>query len=205
MPIPVPTTDHNEAIVGDELHNISLNHQWRAIVGGQMSRLLHRQFWDGTEAEIDTTLNRLHELIHDLYTTEPQSMVLATQQALRLSAQAIPALNDTPIIWTSGDYDVSNPTRLVAPNTGLWQITAQINTSSAGLSNMRLSIRINNANFLSGQLVQQTTGHYAAVAAQQIVAPGDYVEVFVISNAAVTAIISNGFLPRINATLLQLP
>lgn len=112
MPIPTPNIAHNTPVVGDVLHNISLNHKWRQIVGGQLSRLLHRKYWTGTEAEIDTAINQLQDLIHDLYTTEITTMA-NYQEVERTTTQVIPANTLTKISFAnpSGlpDGDVNVP------------------------------------------------------------------------------------------------
>lgn len=139
MPIPTPNIAHNAPVVGDVLHNISLNYHWRQIVGGQLSRLLHRKYWTGTEVEIDTAINQLQDLIHDLYTTEITTMA-NYQEVERTTTQVIPANTLTKISFAnpSGlpDGDVNVPIL----DSGICTVTARayVQAGSTGLQYARL-------------------------------------------------------------------
>lgn len=147
MPIPTPNIAHNAEIVGDTLHNISLNYKWRVIVGGQLSRLLHREYWTGTELEIDTALNQLHDLIHDLYTSEVPPMA-EYHQATRASTQAIAANTDTKVIFNVGATP-PNDWNVPVPTSGICTVAAKVTLLSAVAGAKRATLLYNDAEIAS--------------------------------------------------------
>lgn len=200
MPIPTPNIAHNAEIVGDTLHNISLNYKWRQIVGGQLSRLLHRKYWTGTEAEIDTALNQLHDLIHDLYTTEA-NQVATYRQAVRGSSQAIPANTLTKIQFQTGalppqDWDI--PTTVA----GVCTVTARVAVVS-GSNALQYARLLHNGNEIARD-DNRSTGQIQYFEMTQIleVADTDYFNLEVYAQLGTTVQIAP-FTPLVSMVIIE--
>lgn len=47
--------------------SLVINYEWRRLVLDLINPLLNREFWGGTESEIDDAIDKAHELLTDLY------------------------------------------------------------------------------------------------------------------------------------------
>jgi hypothetical protein len=178
MPIETPLSAHNAALPEDVMTTITLNHEWREIVGGQLSRLLHRQYWTGTESDIDDALQKLHQLLIDLYTTESGGSMAVHKSAHRTTDINFSAGLDVPIQWTEGDYDPTHNSRIYADNSGIGLLTANAHIATLSTTNLEfLALRRNGTETLGRSHFQvgvQNSEHSVSWTGQ--VAAGDYFE-----------------------------
>ena len=148
--VALPLADHNAPLVGDTLESVLLNHQWRRLLVPHAQRLLNRNIYFGTEAEIDTAVQQVHALLADFY---PLVSIMAISHALIVDEKATGVPGGGSLVgWNNRDLNtlVSDPDSIVSlaanrftPVAGDYLIVVTTPTVSA-LSNTRLRARLRN-------------------------------------------------------------
>lgn len=47
--------------------SLSLNYEWRRLISALLTPLLLREYWDGTESEVDDAIQKAQAIYNDLY------------------------------------------------------------------------------------------------------------------------------------------
>lgn len=166
-----------------------------------------RAEWEETtDAEWDDIDKAIGEAEYEILTLQDLvSLELSHTEAWRLSNQSIAASTDTPIIWTHGDFDGTNPTRLYFPISGIATISVNVAilyTTVAlptiwfrfnGLSNTDSARERSDANLLS---------HYFNETWTREVVAGQYVEAWINTGAQGANVSFSTFVPRIVCSIV---
>jgi hypothetical protein len=190
---------HNEILGSDIVTTLFLNYEWRRIVSEALQLYFDKQIRLIDDADIDEPRNQFQELINDLYTLESQ-VELEHVEVWRVSNQAIAANTDTAIIWTHGDFDGINPTRIYFPISGLATITVNIALLYTTGAVPVLWFRFNGQSQTdSGRERSDAaiTLHYFNENWNRQVVAGQYVEVWVNTGAQAANVSFSTFIPRV--------
>jgi hypothetical protein len=199
--LPVPDSEHNEALDGDTLFNVSFNFQWRRLIVQELSTSMFRiaaTIDDDSEREIFE--NRVGVMLQDFYDEE---IVPATvKEATRTITQSITANNDTSVVWNSGDHEGGiNSNRVSFSFTGLAIITASLNLTSAIACQANAWLRINGVDFGRDDSDAQRQSHWFNPVFALNVPSGQYVELMVRTTQAATLAIATST-PKISVSMI---
>lgn len=183
---------------------MTLNYQWRRLVSEALQYYFDWRIARLPDAEIDDTRNQFADLIHDLYTREPQT-VIDRVEARRLANQSIAANTDTAIIFDAGDFDSINPTRLYFTVTGLAVISINFALSYANGAVPTVWFRFNGFNqTIVGKERSDANilQHWFNETWNAQVVAGQYVECFINSGVQPTTLDHSLITPRFAASII---
>ena len=129
------TYPHDDILSADSTRNraVLLSERTQLILLKVLQSGENQSAWDDTtDAEWDDIDEAIGEAEYEILTEDnPPLMAAQVLYASRASNQAISANTDTAIIWTGGNYNVSNPTRLYVPQDGMIVVQCAVNLTSA--------------------------------------------------------------------------
>lgn len=163
MTTPLPTTAHNQAILGDTLTSVALNYEWRRFVVAAVASELKRQFAVNDDGTIPDDLeNWLNDLILDFYDFEV-SDVTGTFGGAKIYRSTNQNNSSATNVWWNVSFDTeiedtdsyvnigAQPTRITIPATGTYLIGAfavwESNTT-ADTARRAMRIYLNNTTVL---------------------------------------------------------
>jgi hypothetical protein len=196
----LPDSEHNEALAGDTLYNVSFNYEWRKIVVYELSASMARiAATIEDETEYDTFVARVDAMIEDFYSSE--TMVTESHEAIRSTTIAIAANTPTLVNFTTGGIpsiggNPPHPERVPVPMAGNAVVTARLSITSvtAGVKLMKLLHNGTEINRVDYRVSSQA--HYLHVSHTMEVADGDYFGLEVESLVAATVQITP-YTPRL--------
>jgi hypothetical protein len=198
--LPVPDSEHNEALDGDTLFNVSFNFEWRRLIVQELSVSMSRiaaTIDDDSEREIFE--NRVGVMLQDFYDEE---IVPATiKEVWKNNTQALTANADTIILWNQGPHDSPNGGRVSFASDGIAFITANFNVTSAIACQCTSWVEVNGVQYGREDADATRLSHFRSPVFVLAVVAGQYVELHVQASQAATVATATIF-PRINVVLM---
>jgi hypothetical protein len=198
--LPVPDSEHNEALDGDTLFNVSFNFQWRRLVVQELSTSMFRiaaTIDDDSEREVFE--NRVGVMLQDFYDEE---IVPATiKEVWKNNTQALTANADTIILWNQGPHDSPNAGRVSFASDGIAIITTNFQVSSAIACQCTSWFEVNGVQYAREDSDATRLSHFRSPVFALAVLANQYVELHVQASQAASVIVATIF-PRISVVLL---
>lgn len=174
--------DPHDTNLGSANTFLELNYLWRRLLPDLLMRLYDETLYTGTEEEIETAIGNVDKLIEGLYASATGSMSATFLEASRTTTQSL-SNGDTAIIWNSGDYDVSNPTRLIIPFDGIFIVSGNAEFSAGSSQRMDVKIVVNGSTIAISRVSAGNNRAHSMARSIELSA-NDYLEMIVTTNSA---------------------